>query len=450
MRIHHFLIGIIVLAVALRVFAFGFALHEKGAASFISGDAIGYVELANNLITGQGFSSTIQGVLETNSFRTPGFPILLAPFTLFPNGLVAYGFLMALVAGILLPLLLYGVARRLAGERVALVASFLIAVEPHAVFYSFLLQTEVSFVLFSLAGLLVALRAYDHASYVLASFAGFLFGYATLIRPGFWLVLVLIVFGTLIVLIYKREPRFKLIALMLFCAYLVLIPWLMRNQAVTGAYALSGMGWRNVYTDYVSSVRSLEKNSPYHLEKNGMKDEAMPRFGLTWAEVSNPANAHILRDAALAELWQHKTTVVKLQVALLTSFFINDGYYYEFRNLGFISEQGVSHISPTAEVLKKGIGALPLIWEELVRQKFVPLFGRAFTGAMLVLSIAGFLLMRHPLRLALLCAILLSALFATVIGLGLDARMRFPVQPIFFIFASVALVYAYDHIRRRA
>ncbi len=260
---------------------------------------------------------------------------------------------------------------------------------------------------------------------------------------------VVVSLGCAIAQYIRSDRRYKHVFVMLLCAAAVLSPWYIRNHQVAGVYALSGAGWRNVYTDYLSSLRSLQNGTPYHEEKNKLKEEALPRFGITREEVDNPKNGAIFRKASLEEMWQNKSAVVRLETALLASFFLNDGYYYEFRMLGFVQDSDGPHISPTYTLLSEGLRGLPKIFDELARQKFIPLLGRAFTGVVLLTALVGFFLSRSSMRYAYALAIVLSALAATAIGLGLDARMRFPMEPLLFLFSAVALVRMYDHVKMR-
>ncbi|QQG37882.1 MAG: glycosyltransferase family 39 protein [Candidatus Kaiserbacteria bacterium] len=446
MRVPRSLVVLIAVAIIVRLGAFWFAIDTVGIEGFVRGDAIGYVELATNLSHGNGFVASIQGVPTTEVFRTPGLPLLIAPFTFLPSGVLAYGFFMSILAGALLPMLTYALGRRVAGESAGMIAATLLAFEPHAVMYSFLPQTEVPFMIFSLAGLAATIVAHERLSYLYAVFAGALLAYAAFIRPGLFPIFAVLAFGTIAFQIYRRD-RFLLTSAILLVFVASLIPWHVRNYAVSGAFALSGQGWRNVYTDYVSSVRSLENDTPYYEEKEKLKQEALPRFGITRAGVNDPKNANILRDAALKEMWEHKFTVLKLEAALLTTFFFNDGYYYEFRYLGYLTDSGAPHISPTYEILRNGLGALPAITGELARQAFIPLWGRFFTIGTFALAAFGFFLVRTPVRYVLIAAIGLFALTSTAIGLGLDARLRIPVEPLIFIFASAAIVWLSQRVR---
>ncbi len=440
---------IIVFAVVLRVCGFYLGYHFVGESGFLRGDPIGYVNLATSLGSGHGFAAFDGQTYIPQLFRTAGFPLLLAPFTLLPSGLLLYSVIMAILAGILLPLLVYAVGKRVTSERAALIAAFLIAFEPHSVMYSFLWLTEIPCMLFGLGGLLAAMVAYERSSYLYSALAGALLGYAAFIRPGYMMIFVAGALGTGAYLALKRDRGWRQMLVACALIFITLSPAYLRMHALTGTYALSGGGWRNVYTDYLASLRSIKNGTPFSDEKNKLKDDAQKVLGINRADVNNPANAGILRNYSLAEAWANRPSVVKLETALLISFFIQDGYYYEFRNIGYLHEEIQPHISPTREVLLHGFGAIPTLWQELWRQRFIPVFGRTFTLLILFSAIAGFFIVKSPMRYLFAGVILTAAVFATVIGLGLDARMRVPVEPLFFIFASATFVWLWDLFKRR-
>lgn len=433
---------IIVVAVLLRLGFLALSVHNNGSDALVSGDAIGYLELARNLASGNGFVSPVDGVLAPEVFRAPGLPLLIAPFAILPFGIIIYGALLSLLAGVLLPFLTYHIGTRITTDKAALIAAGLVSIEPHLVIHSFLPLSEMPFTLFALGGFLAALVAHEKSSYRFSLLAGALLGCAVLIRPGFLHIFLVLAIGAWLVLFLSKDTRQRYVIAMLAMAVVILAPWYARNYEVTGALSLSGQGWRNVYTDYLASVRALKKGTSFGDEKNKLKDEALPRFGLSRAEVGNPANSKILRDAALEELWRSKTTVVKLETALLASFFLQDGYYYAFRKYGFLTDTPEPHASPTYEFLTKGIGGgISATTQELARQKFIPLFGRLFTIAVFAGAILGFFLARGRLRYIIAGTIILTALISTVIGLGIEARLRVPVEPFLFILASAAVMW---------
>lgn len=441
---------VLLCSVLLRVAVLFHVLAIAGIQPLVYGDAIGYRELGRNIWNGLGFVHlTSYGAFIPEVFRTPGLPLLLAPFASSDTGIASYLFLLAIVGGVLLPYFTYQVGRRVLSDRMALFASMLVAFEPHLIFFSVLPQTEVPFMLFAYGGLVAAFHAYDKKSPLFFVFSGSLFGYAAFIRPGFLPVYVVVMIGIVVFQLFKKMQCARLIALTLISTLVVLTPWYIRNHEVTGVYALSGAGWRNVYTDYLASVRAVENHTDFSSEKKNLKKTA-ELTGVETEEIDSPASSAKLRSFALNELWEKKTTVAKLETTLLASYFLQDGYYYQFRRFLLVpSDEGVQHTSATFALLNKGFAGFKDVFEELARQLFIPILGRVFTLAVIIFGVLGLLVTRSKLRYVFAAVIGLSAITATAIGLGVEARLRLPIEPLLFICMVVGLEWCVRAIKKR-
>lgn len=441
---------ILLCSVLLRIAVLFHVLATAGLEPLVYGDAIGYRALAINIWNGLGFAHvTTYGTFISEVFRTPGLPLLLSPFAGSEMGLGVYLFLLAIVGGVLLPYLTYQVGKRMLSDRTALFPAMLVAFEPHLIFFSVLPQTEVPFMLFSYGALVAILHAYEKRLPLFFIFAGSLFGYATLIRPGFLPIYVVVMMGIFFFLVIKRMNYARFILLTLISTLTVLTPWYIRTHEVTGVYALSGAGWRNVYTDYLASVRAIENHTDFSSEKSNLKKTA-GLAGVETEEVDSPASSASLRSYALHELWEKKKTVVKLESTLLVSYFLQDGYYYQFRRFLLVpSDEGIQHTSATFALLNKGIAGFKDVFEELARQLFIPILGRLFTLAVVAFGVIGFFTTRSRLRYVFAMVIVLSAITATAIGLGVEARLRLPVEPLLFIFAVIGARWCRQVIRKR-
>ena len=335
-------------------------------------------------------------------------------------------------------------------EAGARIAAALVAFEPHLVFFSFVLLTEIPFTLCMLGGFLLVLKAAERNAAPLAIVGGALLGYSILIRPGFFPVFLLSGIGTLGVLFFLKDwGRLRVVALTCSAVLVLLAPWAARMHEVTGVVALSGAGWRNVYTDYVASVRAVEKKTAFHEEK-AILEARVGELGFSRVELNSPVSASALRSFSLDELWEHRGTVLKLESALLASFFLHDGYFYEFIRFGFLTERGEGHIPVTFTLLSRGVAGVPAIFEELARQRFIPVLGRLFTLMIFVGMVFGFAVTRDRLRFLLAGVIILSAIAATAIGLGVESRSRLPFEPFMFIFTGAAVAYIMNRTQRHA
>jgi 4-amino-4-deoxy-L-arabinose transferase-like glycosyltransferase len=446
------LLVIIGIALVLRLGAFGFALGHSGKEALMYGDAAGpegYIALAQQLAQGQGFSFIdTSGTQRPEVFRTPGLPLLLVPFSYLSQGFVIYGLILAVLAGTLLPWFTFLLGRRLVGIPAALIAAFLVAIEPHLVFFSFVPQTEIPFMLCMLSGLAAAFRAVERQQLLFSAFAGSLFGYAILIRPGFLTVFLFCILAAVFAGFRLRAIPVRTLVCIAVTALLILFPWYLRTYSITTTWALSGVGWRNVYTDYVASVRAIERQTDFASEKSNLREEAETRYGLSRYELNSPAAAHTLRSAALSELWQHKITVAKLEAVLLSSFFLQDGYYYAFVRYGFIANTA-SHTSATLALLSKGFAGISDVLAEMKRQYFIPILGRIVTLGLFMLAGIGFFMVANRIRFLYAGIILLTALTSTAIGLGVEARLRLPIEPFLFILAGAALHAGWTRLQTR-
>lgn len=421
----------------LHVGVLVFAVSVNGVQGLIFADAQGYIDVARNIALGEGFVRTTPQGPVPELFRSVGFPLLLAPFALTSGGMFLYLALTSLAGAVLVPALLYYIGKELFRRRVGLIAAALVAFEPLLIAFSVLPFTEIPFIIFFLAGIASLLRAHRGAPLLWGSFAGVLVGYAVLIRPGMFGIVLVAGLCLLLASFLRRRGR-KTVAAVALGFVLVLLPWSMRMFEATGTFTLSGLGWRNVFTDYVSSVRSVAYGTNPAYERNYMKTVRAGELGLTREDLNNPAYAPLLRDAALAELSQHIPTILVLEPFLLLSFFTNDGYYYTYSKLGFIRRLP-SHISPTGVLLEEGVRGVPKIFAQLENQYFIPIVGRVFTVLTLLLSCVA-LFAKHVRRdtiLLLWLVVMLTAFSATLLGLGVEARLRLSIAPLFFLLVAV-------------
>ncbi len=454
MNIPRFLSISIFVSLALHLVGFFFVFMTKGLEPFLYGDAVGYVSLATNMAHGLGFLRESGSGLVLEVFRTPGLPLLLMPFVSSGTLLSLYLLLQTIVASLLLPYLTWWIGMRLFNARVALIASMLMAFEPMLIFFSWFVLTEIPFLICSLLGFATLIRALefrinDRSFSTFAIAASFFSGFAVLIRPG---NLPLFVFaGALLLFVNMRSVlRFKQLAIIACLFVLVLTPWFYRNYQVTGVFSLSGAGWRNVYTDYLPSIRQIKNGTDFSYERKKIRTQDAAKLGLTSEDLNNPKYAPLLREVSLKEIRENLSIVAKLETILLLNFFLNDGYYYQASRLGFM-ERLPKHISPTREFLDRGFSALPVIWDQLVGQRFVPLVGHVVTGVIFFFALLGTILSalfrRYYIGMLLALLIALSAVMTSVLGFGVEARLRISIMPLLFLLSAVGIEFCYSKIR---
>ena len=205
----------------------------------VEADAYGYLSLATSLVTGQGYTGG-PGTSH-DLFRPPAYPAFLA-LIFGAVGLqtwVAVAAQQALLG--IIPLLFYGLGKRLGERRMALASAIIFSLAPNAALWGMLLMSET---LFSFLLVLAAacfgwslLRGSRRAT--LAS--GVLLGLSALVRP-IAQALFLAWEGLVLVAAFRaRKVRAGLgRGLLLAIGFLALIvPWAVRNWSEYGLFALS-------------------------------------------------------------------------------------------------------------------------------------------------------------------------------------------------------------------
>ncbi len=217
---------------------------EVTAYAFASPDAAEYVALARGL-AGEGAFVPVDAdghvTGDADTWRTPGFPLALAPVVAVFGGSEFALVLYQQVLAVLTVPAFWLCVRRYAPPRWALAATLLWALDPFRVYYSLWIMAETLFTLMLLAGAGCWLAAgKDGWTPRRALLIGLLAGAMVLVRPIGLPLPVLAVLG-LAVIGWRLERwggwRYPLAAMI--GAVLVIMPWMIRNQAVSGHFALS-------------------------------------------------------------------------------------------------------------------------------------------------------------------------------------------------------------------
>ena len=238
------LFSLLLLALGLRVGAaivIDRHVRSEGRQFLIEGDANGYWELAQKIVSGQEYSIYIP---PRRVLRTPGFPLLLAAsITVFGKSILAASLVMAIV-GTGCCWLTWLLARRVATVSVANLALLIVAISPLQIGSNVQILSETLFS-FGLLACLVPLTKLVRTEDALTSFdsfvAGVLTGLTTLVRPGWilwpWL-------SSMLILVWSHQGlrRRILFATLVFAGcYLALLPWAWRNHDVTGHWIFTSL-----------------------------------------------------------------------------------------------------------------------------------------------------------------------------------------------------------------
>ncbi len=302
------------LALVLRLGA-AFYWEERFAGDgFHFGDSEGYWILAKTIAQGEPYE---YGPGGPKVFRTPGYPILLAPFFLLfgdaPPVMLAR--VQAVLFGTLAVLGVWLLARRLYGVPAADLAALAAAVYPGLIALSLPILAEAPFCALVPFQLLLWTLAWQSATnrrrLPLAFATGLLGAAITLVRPS-WLLFM--PFAILAGLVFGRQKtRHALIATALMAGLIVgMAPWWIRNVRVTGHFVPTSLqvgaslydGWNPEATgasdmSYVPAFQAEERQA----EAEGLIDRT---------DTFEYRLDRRMRDAAVSWARQHPADVLRL------------------------------------------------------------------------------------------------------------------------------------------
>lgn len=209
-----------------------------GVEHVISPDGVRYAALARALAAGD-----LAGGLST--YWPPLYPALVAAASLALADVELAGRLVSVVAGSLLVLPVYKLARDSYGREVARLAAALAALHPLLVYYSTVMLTEAAYTLLFACGVAAGWAALGRAGAGRFLLAGVAFGACYLLKPesaGFVLLLAALGLAARLSGARRASPKDSLAgAAALAAGFLLLaLPYLLYLRRETGAWTLSG------------------------------------------------------------------------------------------------------------------------------------------------------------------------------------------------------------------
>ena len=246
-------VGLIIAAVLVHAASMAWVQYRTGrldAYAFTSLDCGEYYAIARNIVRHGEFSQSVEPPYSPDTWRTPGYPLLLAGTMLLagesPTALIVVQRLTALTS----VLFFFAIASRHMSPRRALIASLIFLLEPYHLFYAFWLLSTTFFTLALVVTWWLWERARESASLWRYSVLGLMTGFLVLIWPGGILIPVFVLAAFLIgrrtestsphchVATSPHKPRLALALTAIACASLPMA-WMTRNKIVAGYFALS-------------------------------------------------------------------------------------------------------------------------------------------------------------------------------------------------------------------
>jgi hypothetical protein len=248
--VNYWLIGIILLALCLRVVA-AFYMGDRVVDSPGTFDQISYNMLASRVLNGQGFTVAADWWPATPAGApTAHWSYLYTLYLVVIYGLFGYHPLIArlfqaILAGICMPWLVYRLGQRHFGPYVGLVAAGLMAIYAYFIYYAAALMTETFYITAILWSLDLAgqLESQPHSAYRQGLLLGLALSITIMLRQVFLLFLPFL-FAWLLWRSYRHQSRslFHMVGALITATIILILsiaPWTVRNYlAFDGQFVL--------------------------------------------------------------------------------------------------------------------------------------------------------------------------------------------------------------------
>jgi len=400
-----------------------------------SGDALEYVDFAKNIVAGNGFSRSVNGVFVPAHDRVPLYPGIIGLITIISTKyfIVITALFQAILAA-LTALLVYRIGLFFMQRRWAVFAAILSVVEPVSVFMHMAILAETLLVFCIVCGLYFFLRYQAERKWVFLALSALAFMLAAYTKP-------VAMYVTLLPILFLAvDGRTAWKPLLIFCGIILLVaaPWLVRNYALFHMATMSTYGSKALCGYQVSAVFSVANRFV----------ETTP--GIAMAEVWKFARYRELQELCnrVSPTWmlfvlarEYPSAFIKTNFLATLGYLTTDGYAASASS-GASGSPHNNYLTPAVfagpawrDHIKEAVAELSLF------QIFIIILGRAFWSAIILLALVGSinLLRSRATRVYGLLILLVIVYFSSLSILGAafaaGARYRFEVSPLLFLLA---------------
>lgn len=392
-------------------------------------DSQGYVSLAENLLNNGNFGHD-KGLIET--FRTPGFPLLLAAWRSVFSDYRLYPILQIIFV-LVSSVLIYEIARSVISWKAGVAASLLFIIDPNTVYHAMVVLSEISYTLLLIFALYLIV-AKPKLFIPLEFAAGLMLGFAALVRPvSFYLPLLFISY--FVVLGAKRFFSWRKVmisSLLLFVSYCaVLTPWLLRNYSVSGVFDISSVPALNLFNYTIPQFLAYKNGTSAEFESEKLYAKA----GIMPEDADELSNSSIMKKIAGSHIWDNPFSFTLFYAVKSVPFFVSSGVgniQYTLSEIRGVPDASYS-INMTSLILS---GRFSEAFAEMKRNSV-----ETVEQLILLLAciLALFALANKARRLDIILLLMVIVYFAGVTNVASNARLRIPVSPLIYILAIVGL-----------
>lgn len=450
LRNYKFEIILFCAAFGARLVALWIAVFYYGEQVLHLSDSQAIIETAQSIAAGGGFA--LRG-LQYFSGNMPGYPAYLAVSIFLFNSVWPALFGQMAMASLIPVFLVRVVGHLKLSRQLGFYAALIAAVEPHLVFYSITYMSEAlhGFLFFLIIFFLI--RFLKNVFWRELVISGVLLGLSAYVKEASYYTSFLFL-AAVAYYFWNEKGRMSRIAVsaLLFggIVFIVVFPWLWRNHHNSGVWGMSAHGAYNFYVYDGASLVSLSEKIPYAIAQDRLVAELEKSTGVSVLQANDLRYSQFMFSRGLTLFKQYARTVPVLALLIFFGFWTAHNYSYFLAYFYRWIAQPQYLIPPTQLLFQGNVsGALRDVFGFIFSPYYlISVVGRLLWLAIGIASWFGvWYLWRSGDRLQKAFSLLAVFLFlyfslaVFFVGLGIDGRMRYPIEPLIILFAAICITY---------
>lgn len=423
------------LGLIVRIALFFYLLDKPRA--FIDDDSSTYLQSAENMRLGHGFSWDSPPTYKPDAFRTPGYPLFLlfhrVVFGTYNSALITQSFLAVAIAFIIFLL-----AREYGKVKIGYMAAAIFLAMPFSlnVTLKFLTQTFFTFLLMLAVFYWIRFLKTNIWKYFL--FTVVLLPIAALIRP----IAQYIFIPFIISFVYAKwvlgpKINFKDVliksGLILVIFFLVLSPWLYRNYKTFGYFTLSSITALQLYVYDAPAVYAFNHHISYVEAHDILAQRAQSHFGMSQDQFAPLlSSGPYLQKKALEVMFESPAGLIAVRSSLFFKFFVRDGIRYWFNDFAPNVKTAIGLGDIKNILLFRNVSPLAYV---LILERLSLLI--LFMG--MLFAIFKSFYQKKQKRIMIFSFALVIFYFAALTGIMASAGLRYPVEALFILTGVIGI-----------
>ncbi len=462
---HLKLYALIVFAVFLVVYgSIFFKLYEQNHKSWNSlimsaADSEGYLQLAENIKNHGVFSSSKTQPFIPETMAVPGYPFFISIIKIiFRSYLVAS--ILQVLSVLASGYLIFKIGRKVISTAAGFFASLLFIFSADVILYAPVIMTDILYVFLSVLSMYIIFFQNGGSGKIRnIILGGLICGVAILTRAVG--ILLPLIFGLFLLIdLIKNEKRslknaFASVLLLGLSVAVVIMPWVVRNKIVAGAWGISVTESVNFYLDNIPQYLCMKQDPSSCYDKKKMDELS---FSLAKAVGVEDTKVRPLENTDLLSI-KYSNAMAKETLRIIRGDLIGFTSYYLKTTLPrFFFSSGFKRLSmnlrgDTGDTKNNDLvdffyrGEYSLMWQGLKSQ---PLYSLNRIWLLLIVILSGLSLFKVRTNKFILMFLMIIAQYVLITGPTSYFRYRLPAVPFLALCAMAGLWFLIDVFHRRS